>query len=247
MPIQGAMRLAAATALALGCLLFAAPPALSAAAADAGLSAQLTAAVNAVRAAHGLQPLAVSPGLVAAATAHSQDMAERGYFDHDTAGGATWDARLRRYYPSSSVGENIAWASPSIDADGIVAMWLGSPPHRENLLSPRWRELGVGAVRSTSAPGEFGGHEVTVVTLDFGAGSAAVPARPVPVKPTDPPAAAPAAAAPAPAGADHAAAPAQENAHAGRERTFRPRLLAALSTLVARERAQVAGRWAARR
>ena len=249
MPIQGAMRLPAATALALGSLLFAAPPALSAVAADAGLSAQVTAGVNAVRAAHGLPALAVSPALVAAATAHSEDMAARGYFDHDTAGGPRWDARLRRYYPSSSVGENIAWASPSMEADEVLAMWLASPGHRENLLSPKWRDVGVGAVRSSSAPGEFGGSEVTVVTLDFGGGAPAAPALPAPVKPADPPAAAPAATAPAPATIADQAAAAQtsQKQAAPHERSFHRRLLAALATFAAREPAAGSARWAARR
>ena len=45
---------------------------------------------------------------------------------------------------------------------------MGSPGHRANLLSPRWREIGIAAVHAASAPGVYGGHEVTIVTADFG-------------------------------------------------------------------------------
>jgi uncharacterized protein YkwD len=47
-------------------------------------------------------------------------------------------------------------------------MWMNSPGHRENLLSRRWREIGLGAVHVASAGGEFGGGPVTVITADFG-------------------------------------------------------------------------------
>jgi uncharacterized protein YkwD len=50
-----------------------------------------------------------------------------------------------------------------------VESWLASPHHRENLLNPKWREVGVAAVHAWSAPGVYDGREVTVLTADFGA------------------------------------------------------------------------------
>jgi hypothetical protein len=47
-------------------------------------------------------------------------------------------------------------------------MWLNSPPHKKNLLTARWREVGLSAVHVLSAPGTFGSREVTIVTADFG-------------------------------------------------------------------------------
>jgi uncharacterized protein YkwD len=44
-----------------------------------------------------------------------------------------------------------------------------SPPHRENLLSREWREIGIAAIHFSSAPGEYEGRPVTIVTADFGA------------------------------------------------------------------------------
>ena len=36
------------------------------------------------------------------------------------------------------------------------------------MLSRTWREVGIGAVFFTGAPGEYGGRPVTIVTADFG-------------------------------------------------------------------------------
>ena len=50
----------------------------------------------------------------------------------------------------------------------LIEMWLNSPPHRENLLNPRWREIGLGGVRALGAPGIYTGYDVTILTADFG-------------------------------------------------------------------------------
>jgi uncharacterized protein YkwD len=47
-------------------------------------------------------------------------------------------------------------------------MWIASPGHLANLLSPRWREIGISAVGVVNAPGVFGGRRVTIITTDFG-------------------------------------------------------------------------------
>ena len=103
----------------------------------------------------------------------TQEMARLGYFSHDSANGAAFWRRLERYYGSKgrrywSVGENLLWSSPDVDAAGALRMWMGSPEHRANLLKGEWREIGLSAVHVTSAPGAFNGLEVTIVTADFG-------------------------------------------------------------------------------
>jgi uncharacterized protein YkwD len=45
---------------------------------------------------------------------------------------------------------------------------MASPEHRQNILTARWREIGISAIHSDSAPGTFGGRPVTVITTDFG-------------------------------------------------------------------------------
>jgi uncharacterized protein YkwD len=49
-----------------------------------------------------------------------------------------------------------------------LAMWIASPEHLRNLLTARWREIGISAVHVSSAPGVFQGQSVTIVTTDFG-------------------------------------------------------------------------------
>ena len=58
---------------------------------------------------------------------------------------------------------------PTRRAPSAVGEWMASPPHRQNILAPEWREIGIGAVHFASAPGAYGGRSVTIVTADFGA------------------------------------------------------------------------------
>jgi uncharacterized protein YkwD len=130
--------------------------------------------VNVLRASHGLARLRISPALTAAANAHSTSMAKKGYFSHNSANGASFSQRLAYFYPargfrSWSVGENLLYGSPDIGAVRALKLWLASPPHRANLLNPRWREIGLVAVHSTSAPGVYHNAPATIVTADFGA------------------------------------------------------------------------------
>ena len=137
------------------------------------LEARVAAQVNAVRRQHGLHPLRVSRALGAAARGHSRDMAARGYFDHSSANGIPFWMRIEQHYGSRGyerweVGENILWRQAGASAAQVVHRWMGSPSHRANLLSPSWRELGLGALHVVPARGTYGGRSVTIVTLDFG-------------------------------------------------------------------------------
>ena len=139
----------------------------------AALEAAVVGDINAFRQEHGLRPLRVSRSLTAAARQHSLEMAARGYFSHSSANGSSFDRRIATFYTSGgrrywSVGENLLWSSPDVDASGALQMWENSPPHRENMLMPRWREVGLAAVHVASAPGAYGGRAVTIVTADFG-------------------------------------------------------------------------------
>jgi uncharacterized protein YkwD len=129
--------------------------------------------MNAVRRAHGLRPLRANVRLRAAAVFHSRDMGRRGYFEHDSISGTPFWRRIERFYPSRgfnawTVGENLLWGSDTYDAAFAVREWMSSPPHRENILSRSWREVGIGAVHFANAPGEYRGRRVTIVTADFG-------------------------------------------------------------------------------
>jgi uncharacterized protein YkwD len=133
----------------------------------------LLAQVNGVRRARGLRALTISRGLSAAADYHSRQMVQHGFFEHESRGGGAFWKRVERFYGSGGfraweVGENLAYGSPDLSPAATVRMWMNSPGHRENLLSRRWREIGLGIVHVASAGGEFDGSPVTVVTADFG-------------------------------------------------------------------------------
>jgi uncharacterized protein YkwD len=116
-------------------------------------------AVNTVRAAHALPALSVDLPLSRAARSHSLDMLRRGYFAHGNLG-----ARMARFHVRGTLfEENLAFSSGILSGQAAVADWMASPPHRETLLDPKLRRIGV------SAPvGSFDGlATATVVTADF--------------------------------------------------------------------------------
>jgi uncharacterized protein YkwD len=129
--------------------------------------------LNSVRAVHALKPLRFGDGLRVAAAQHSRSMLEDGYFEHESADGTSFDARIKRYYSDRgwqrwAVGEALLSSSAQISAHEIVGTWLDSPPHREVILSPVYRDGGVGVYYTSSASGDFGNQPTLVVTADFG-------------------------------------------------------------------------------
>jgi uncharacterized protein YkwD len=126
--------------------------------------------LNAERARHGLPRLKLNKKLSAAARRHARDMVRRDYFAHDSLGGGSFVDRIRRtgYLRGAgtwTVGENLAWGSHGGAAPrAITQMWMNSPGHRANILSPAFREVGIGL--ALGAPGA-GGPAATYAT-DFG-------------------------------------------------------------------------------
>lgn len=156
------------------------PDACEAASAPIGEAsrAQLTRAtlclLNRVRSRRGLGRLRMNDRLSLAAERHSRDMVRRGYFSHDSLGGGSFVDRIRRTgYLSSArswyVAENLAWGSGSRGTpEQILNAWMKSPGHRANILSGRFREVGIGV--SEGAPVRVGGAAATYTT-NFGARS----------------------------------------------------------------------------
>jgi len=96
-------------------------------------------------------PLIHNADLGEAARFHADDMAINDCFQHESCDGTSFGDRLERYYSGFGYGENIALGSP--DASSVVFDgWLYSPPHRENMLSGDWREIGTGAARADDGP-----------------------------------------------------------------------------------------------
>ena len=137
------------------------------------LQTQVLAAINDLRQSRGLRELQLSGALSLAALGHSQSMAQHGYFSHAGYNGSPFWTRIKPKYrpqPGSywGVGENMVWAAPDLSAHQAIEMWLNSPPHRKNLLTPAWREVGLGAVRALGAPGVYDNLDVAILTADFG-------------------------------------------------------------------------------
>jgi uncharacterized protein YkwD len=88
------------------------------------------------------QPVAASPSLDAVALDHSRDMAEHRKLGHPGSdGSAPADRVTRSGYAWRGVGENVA--SGQQTADAVVKGWLESPGHCENIMEPRFTEMGV--------------------------------------------------------------------------------------------------------
>jgi uncharacterized protein YkwD len=129
--------------------------------------------LNKIRAQHGLQPLHLSARLTASSAQHSKEMGADGYFEHNSHDGTVFWKRITHWYGQGgygywSVGENLLWSSPTVDPDAALKLWMNSPEHRANILTARWREIGVSAVHFAAAPGTYKGLEVTIITTDFG-------------------------------------------------------------------------------
>jgi uncharacterized protein YkwD len=126
---------------------------------------QVLVLLNQIRAQHGLGSLTASASLQTAARAHSTNMLQRSYFDHNGPDGA-WDARIARYLKSPLTGETIAWGSGSYgSAAGIVSMWMHSPPHRAIILTSGLHRVGLGLALGTYA----GTPGAVMATADFAA------------------------------------------------------------------------------
>lgn len=77
------------------------------------------------------------------AQAHSQDMADRGYFSHTNPEGQSPFDRLRAAgIDFSSAGENIA--SGPTTAQAVFDLWMGSSGHRANIERCAYTHHGVG-------------------------------------------------------------------------------------------------------
>jgi uncharacterized protein YkwD len=125
--------------------------------------------LNRKRRTHGLRQLRDNRRLDRASQRHANDMSARKYFAHGDFLGRIKAARYLEGARSWTVGENIAWGSWDYATPAsIVDAWMHSPGHRANILSGRFREIGLGIARGAPASGQ--NNAGTYVT-DFGARS----------------------------------------------------------------------------
>jgi uncharacterized protein YkwD len=127
---------------------------------------------NQTRTARGLRALCVHPALTEAARAHSQEMLEKDYMEHNSFNGESVKHRLERFgynfsgYSYYWYGENIACGCGSRDSpDSIFKGWMRSRGHRSNILHKKYREVGVGVRGGTYRTC----NNATTYTVDFAA------------------------------------------------------------------------------
>ena len=105
---------------------------------------------NEARAARDLPPLRESVRLRRAATSHSGDMVEDGFFGHTGRRGSTFierilDADYARASDDWVLGENLAWAAGELSsAQAVMAAWMDSPGQRSTILRRSYRDVGFG-------------------------------------------------------------------------------------------------------
>jgi len=128
--------------------------------------------VNRKRNRHGVRDVGRNRPLQRAAQSHTEVMRRKLCFSHLCPGEGTLEVRLRvaGYIVSGlsswAAGENIAWASGRYSSPrSTVNRWMQSPGHRANILSARFRDLGVGFVRGAPQRGVTGAG---MYTTDFG-------------------------------------------------------------------------------
>lgn len=110
----------------------------------------------------GLHTLTVNPLLVAAAQAKANDMAENGYFAHNSPDGKTpWYWLKGAGYSFTNAGENLAVNFN--DSEDVEEAWMESPSHRENIVNEKFTEIGI-----ATAVGTYKGKKATFVVQMFG-------------------------------------------------------------------------------
>jgi len=97
-------------------------------------------------------PLTLNGTLVGVALGHATDMAQHDYFEHEDLTGHSPADRVRAVgYHEKLVGENIAYGPATLEE--VVKGWLDSPGHCENIMDPRFVEMGI-----AYAPGQSSRH-----------------------------------------------------------------------------------------
>ena len=117
---------------------------------------------NQERAKAGVEPLKINPLLNESAQRKAGDMFAFDYWAHNSPSGRDpWSFFKEVGYQYLYAGENLArdFASP----EAVVAAWMASPTHRDNLLNPKYQEIGISVVDGT-----LNGVPTTLVVQHFG-------------------------------------------------------------------------------
>ena len=117
---------------------------------------------NEKRVQNGLPPLVLNSTLSAAALAKGTDMINKDYWAHVSPNGTQpWKFFMDFGYRYRYAGENLA--RDFSNASSAVDAWMASPSHRENMLSGKYKEIGIGVVE-----GDLAGVDTTIIVQFFG-------------------------------------------------------------------------------
>ena len=124
------------------------------------LRSRLLDLINQERTSRGLEAVTLNPQLNQMATTYGCDMIDGHFFSHTNpyTGEEPGQRALNAGYIYLAVGENLAGGQTS--PDQVMAEWMASPLHRQNILAAQWREAGLG-VRT-------GGEHGVYWILEFG-------------------------------------------------------------------------------
>lgn len=121
----------------------------------------------------GLPALVLNQVLSNAAYTKARDMIDRDYWAHTAPDGQEpWSFFSKFGYKYRYAGENLARDFSS--ASAIVDAWMNSPTHRDNILNPKYKEIGIGITE-----GDLAGLDTTIVVQFFGATYADKVAEPI--------------------------------------------------------------------
>jgi len=120
---------------------------------------------NQYRTENNLRPLSTSGILTQAARLKAVDMASRGYFSHVSPGD------IQPWYWFDQAGYDFVYAGENLainfaDSEDVVAAWMNSEKHKENILSGDFSEVGIGVAKGT-----YQGKDAVFVVQFFGAPS----------------------------------------------------------------------------
>lgn len=123
---------------------------------------QVVAQTNRERSAANLASLSLNQKLNEAAAGKANHMFANNYWAHIAPDGTTpWVFMQNAGYRYTVAGENLA--RDFGDTGSMISAWMNSPTHRENIMNPKYTQIGVAVVN-----GILDGAETTLVVQMFG-------------------------------------------------------------------------------
>jgi uncharacterized YkwD family protein len=105
--------------------------------------------VNKERTSRGLSALKFNTEVSKVATLKSQDMIDKGYFDHNSPTyGSPFDMMKKFGITYRSAGENIAMGQKT--PQEVMTAWMNSEGHRKNILNSSFTEIGIGIAKDSN-------------------------------------------------------------------------------------------------